>query len=146
MMVIVINRRLRATHTLVEREASGAVQVGKVINIADSRAEWATMRALVQSVTVDVESGATSFNFGPAEHLSIQDLLERDRLFRDMSGVPASSGSGCSQQGKARLNSKPRSNTVDGVKNTLVDSVTIIPKPGSTAVHILLMHGDGKRR
>jgi hypothetical protein len=121
--------------TLVEREDSGAVQVGTVVNIAGSRAEWAAMRALVQSVTVDVENGATSFNFGPAAHLSIQDMVERDRLFRGMSGVPASSASGWSQQGKARLNSKPQGNTVDGVKNTPTDTVTTIPKPGSTARH-----------
>ncbi len=68
--------------SLVESEVSGAIGIGQVLNIAGGRPEWATMRALIQQVSEDWETGTTTVIFGPAEHLGAQDLIELLRVNR----------------------------------------------------------------
>jgi len=56
-------------------ECSGTIRPGNVINIQGGMAEWQIMRALVQSVTEDVEHGRTSITIGPPRQVTIDDLL-----------------------------------------------------------------------
>lgn len=68
------------TITLVEEEATLSVRPGVVVNLTcDARPEWATMKALVQAVTVDIDQGSTQITVGPPHHLGPQELQE---LFR----------------------------------------------------------------
>jgi len=62
--------------TLVEEEVSGLVGIGQAVNVIGGRPEWAAMRAMVQSVTEEIETGTTRIELGPPEHLGIQDLVE----------------------------------------------------------------------
>lgn len=68
--------------TIVEEECLGAVGIGSLLNLTHGRPEWATMRAQVQQVAEDIDSGRTSVIFGPAEHLSPQDIVELLRVNR----------------------------------------------------------------
>lgn len=63
-------------------EVDGSVSVGNILNLSGGRAEWATMNALVQQVTEDIDSGITSVTVGPAKHLGPDDLIEWLRFNR----------------------------------------------------------------
>lgn len=71
-----VNTALRA------RQIEGSCGVGLVLNLAGSRPEWTDMRALIQQVVEDIETGETTFSFGPAGHLGASDLIELLRLTR----------------------------------------------------------------
>ncbi len=58
--------------------ASAGAGLGSVLNITGSRnAGWAAMDALVVEETVEAATGRTTLVFGPARHLSPQDLVAR---------------------------------------------------------------------
>lgn len=60
-----------------------AVATGYVVQILGSDVTaWATMKAQVQRVVEDVETGRTSIRIGPPKQLSPQDLVELFRLHR----------------------------------------------------------------
>jgi hypothetical protein len=63
-------------------EEVGYWQLGTVLNIAGGRAEWAGMNALLQEIVDDLDNGRTSLRFGPAVHLTPQDLMEMLRANR----------------------------------------------------------------
>lgn len=82
-MFNILNRvQFEGSVNLDEEEVSGQLRPGKALNIIGSRAEWATMNAIVQSVTEDIENGNTIANFGPPQHLSVQNLIELLRVSR----------------------------------------------------------------
>lgn len=58
------------------------VSVGNVLNLANGRAEWATMNSVVQSVSEDLMSGVAQVKLGPPEHLGPQDFLSLMSNFR----------------------------------------------------------------
>lgn len=58
------------------------VTVGTVVNIVNGQAGWATMKALVQSVAVDVFRGTKTITVGVAKHLTSGDLLALLRVTR----------------------------------------------------------------
>lgn len=64
------------TINLLEAEAGGTRWIGRAINLAGGRSEWATMRALVQGETLNLETGATRLEIGPPQHLTHQDHRE----------------------------------------------------------------------
>lgn len=67
----------RGDFTFLEQECSDPVSLGKVVNLGGTTvAGWASMRALVQNVTEDVDRGTTLVSVGPPGHLSIQDFIE----------------------------------------------------------------------
>lgn len=72
----------KGTITFVEREVTGLVKVGQVLNLSNGRAEWATMNALVQSVTYDLDAGRTEVTIGPAPFLEHGDLIDLLRVNR----------------------------------------------------------------
>ena len=65
-----------------EQEPSFSIIPGKAINCTGARSEWATMRAVVQSVSVDVASGATSFSVGPCARLEADSRMALFRAVR----------------------------------------------------------------
>jgi len=68
--------------TLVEDEVSGVLYLGAKLNLTGGRSEWQTMNALVQQVTENVDQGHTTVTFGPASHLSPDDLISVLNHFR----------------------------------------------------------------
>lgn len=64
------------------RDTPLPVRVGNVINLANGRAEWASMAAVVQSVSEDLVTGTAQVKVGPPEHLGPQDFLSLMSNFR----------------------------------------------------------------
>lgn len=54
----------------------------RALNIAGGRDDWREMRALVQSISEDVDLGETTLTFGPANHLTVSDLISLLSSFR----------------------------------------------------------------
>ncbi len=59
-----------------------AWRLGAVLNLAGGRPEWAAMNALLQEIVDDLDAGRTTLKFGPAGHLTLQDLMEQLRANR----------------------------------------------------------------
>jgi len=59
------------------------VRPGDVVNLTNGLAAWSAMRAQVTAVSEDVDAGSTRWTFGPAAHLSVQDLVTLLRAARD---------------------------------------------------------------
>ncbi len=70
------------TIRILEEECTGDLRPGKVVNISNGRAEWATMRAVIQGVTEDLYSGLTTAELGAPEHLAPQDFVQQQQLAR----------------------------------------------------------------
>ena len=51
-----------------------------------ARPEWADMRAVIQEVVEDLDSGRTIYTVGPPEHLGPQDMIELQRCYRRPEG------------------------------------------------------------
>jgi hypothetical protein len=68
-----LNAPWQGTITLRERECSGLVRVGKVVNLQGGHSSWANMRALVQEVSESLLTGETVIAFGPPAHLRVGD-------------------------------------------------------------------------
>jgi hypothetical protein len=62
---------------------SSILGMGMYLNIAGGKTEWATMKALIQSVSMDLASGMTTLKFGPPGHLGAADLVELLRVNRN---------------------------------------------------------------
>ncbi|MEM1057914.1 MAG: hypothetical protein AAGK14_01590 [Verrucomicrobiota bacterium] len=67
---------------LVEAEAGAFSWLGSRLQLTGGRAEWASMRAMVQLVREDVAAGRTEISFGPVSPLGADDLLELVRANR----------------------------------------------------------------
>ncbi|MDD4061945.1 MAG: hypothetical protein PHW08_14760 [Kiritimatiellae bacterium] len=65
-----------------EEEATFAIRPGVVLNWTGARTEWAGMRAVVQSATYDIASGATSVSTGPCGRLEADSRLALFRAVR----------------------------------------------------------------
>ncbi|MCW1926275.1 hypothetical protein OKA05_27220 [Luteolibacter arcticus] len=71
--------------TTVMEDVSGDRFHGCKLNITGGKGEWATMNAMVHSVSFDIATGATTISVGPAPFLAAQDMLELRRLLRGRS-------------------------------------------------------------
>jgi hypothetical protein len=60
---------------LVARECAFTVRVGMVVNLTGGRAEWATMKAVVQSVVHDLTEGRTEVTVGWPRHITVDELM-----------------------------------------------------------------------
>lgn len=82
-------------HTPLENYSSGAQ-----ISISEARPEWLNMRSVVRQCTLDLASGSCSLTIGPANHLSLQDAIDKSiRLAKSlersaMAKTPTHSGDG----------------------------------------------------
>lgn len=72
-------------YELIEDEVSGAIGVGHRLNVTGGPAEWASMNAIIQSVSEDLATGRTQLRFGPPGHLSVADFIELQRIQRGRS-------------------------------------------------------------
>lgn len=64
-------------------DCDGEVKLGNTVNLTGAaESSWATMDALVQQVSCDIERGVTDITCGPARHLSIDQILELLRVGR----------------------------------------------------------------
>ena len=82
---------------LQEEEVSGSLSLGQLFNLTGGNLpEWESMNALVQSVTEDIDAGATTIEFGPPRHLSAGELVDLLRINRSRSTLfpPAMQTSG----------------------------------------------------
>lgn len=76
------------THTIKEVNASGVPEVTTIIgpqhvlNLTGGAAAWATMKANIQSTTIDFFSGRTEITVGPARHIAPGDLEQLLQAFR----------------------------------------------------------------
>jgi hypothetical protein len=68
-----------------KRECSFICRTGEVLNLLNGAEEWETARMQVQQVAEDVDAGETVITFGPAKHLSPQDVVE---MLRSLRGRP----------------------------------------------------------
>ena len=73
------------SYDLLEDEVSAAIGVGHKLNITGGPAEWASMNAIIQSVSEDLATGRTQLRFGPPGHLSVSDFIELQRVQRGRS-------------------------------------------------------------
>lgn len=62
--------------TIAQEECSVAVCPGYKLNLTGGRSEWASMNALVQAVTEQIDTGTTTIQFGPARHLGPDELRQ----------------------------------------------------------------------
>ena len=100
------------TIRLVEQEPTGAAKIGQVLNITEGRAEWSTMRGLIQSVAVDVDRGETTVTIGPPNQLGPADLMELLRVGRRSRWTPAATPSTGEMGSAGRLSlGQPTANT-----------------------------------
>lgn len=53
-----------------------STSIGRRLNLSDGLAAWASMDSAIQSIEHSVDSGSTTFRFGPPEHLGPQDLVQ----------------------------------------------------------------------
>ena len=53
-----------------------------MLNLTGGRTGWATMRALVQGVSADIDTGATDITYGPPAQLGPQDMVAILRMNR----------------------------------------------------------------
>lgn len=67
---------------LIQEECDATVDLGTTVNLLGSRAEFASMAALVQEVTYLIDSGTTHITCGPPKHLSLSDVLALLTRFR----------------------------------------------------------------
>lgn len=91
---------------------AGAVGLGNTVNLTNGMAEFAAMRALVQSVREDIDKGITILSLGVPTHLGISDLTEllrvnRTRIRYTSSATQSTGGAGSSdlRLGKQTANS-----------------------------------------
>lgn len=68
---------------LAHEEPGGTSYLGKVLSlVSPDRPEWATMRALIQSESIDVTGGRTTLQIGPPNHLEQGDWIALHRAAR----------------------------------------------------------------
>jgi hypothetical protein len=128
--------QFEGSFTLQEADVSGSLSVGNLFNLTGgANAEWATMAALVQEITENIDTGATRVQFGPPRNLSAGDLVDLLRVNRSRvisssfsmrpAGTPGDAGGANvdlgqntpeknSVSGTSPANPQVVSNTVDG--------------------------------
>ncbi len=70
------------TITTREFQCSGAVRVGRVLNVLGGLSDWTSMNALVQEVEEIISTGETIIRIGPPSHLAPQDFVTLIQMTR----------------------------------------------------------------
>jgi hypothetical protein len=73
----------QGTIRLHEAECGGVLRPGRMLNLLNGAAAWASMNTPIQVVTEDLDSGVTEAEFGPPEHLGPQDFFTLEAYFRN---------------------------------------------------------------
>ena len=98
---------------LTEADAGAERLIDKKLNISGGRAEWASMDAQIYSVTLDLDAGRTTINFGPAKHLGANDLFQLFRNVRTRSGASATARINSGAGGTDLPTRTPNTHTAD---------------------------------
>ena len=61
--------------TLIEEECTLDVRPGKVLNLTGGVAAWATMKAMIQVVEYNLETGQSAITISPVPHLGLTDYI-----------------------------------------------------------------------
>jgi hypothetical protein len=69
-------------------DCAGDITPAKRLSLSGGRSAWSAMRALVQIVTEDLGTGVTSVEFGPPEHLGVQDFVNQLMFNRKVGRPP----------------------------------------------------------
>lgn len=64
------------------RDVLGNARVGMALNLTGGRAEWATMRAVIQTVTEDIAAGTSQIDFGPPDRIPARDFIDQTMFAR----------------------------------------------------------------
>ncbi len=88
----------QGTVSILEDECSGDRGLGNVLNLTGGRPEWGTMKAVIQQMTEDLDTGRTTYTVGPPEHLGPQDLIELQRCDRRPEGNTGNQNANVSQR------------------------------------------------
>jgi hypothetical protein len=105
---------------VIRQEPAASNTMGIVLNLTGGRTEWASMNALVQEIVDDLDNGITTYKFGPAGHLTIQDLMEQLRTTR---------GRTMSSKIKERQTGQPDADVVNGSGHTAETNNSTPPMP-----------------
>jgi len=62
-------------HVITERASAARIGLGNLLNLSGGHPDWLTMRALVQGIQEDVETGRTRVTFGPRSHIGPTDVI-----------------------------------------------------------------------
>ncbi len=113
--------------SIVQPEITSEIGIGNVLNLTGGRAEWATMRALVQQITRNYGTGRTTITIGPAAHLSAADLTQiflvnRFRQVYHNAAAQASAVSSANSSVAFGANA-PKENTNQGLPESVLRSV-----------------------
>jgi len=65
----------QGSFNLVEEECAGSIGLGNVLNLTGGLSAWSTMRAAIQQIDFEIDSGRTSIAFGPPEKLGLDDYI-----------------------------------------------------------------------
>lgn len=65
-----------------EVEVSSSATLANVLNLANGKATWATMNAMITAIEEDVDTGNTHVTIGPAPHISVADMIELANVAR----------------------------------------------------------------
>jgi hypothetical protein len=100
--------------TTVMEDVGGDRFHGCKLNIVGGRSEWASMAAMVHSVSFDIASGTTTIGVGPAPFLAAEDMLELQRLLRGRGATWMSEQERTSNELGAESNPGSKGDTVGG--------------------------------
>lgn len=110
---------------IVRDECDGGITPGMVLNLTGGRAEWATMKALVQTVVENLDTAETTVTFGPPNHLGLQDIIEllrvnRNRLILTSPGARSGGRGGSGKVTLARETARENTSSGSGTFKILV--------------------------
>ncbi|WP_193214795.1 hypothetical protein [Luteolibacter marinus] len=109
--------------TLVLEDVTAARYHGTALNLLGGMAAWATMKAGVNQVDFDIDSGSVTLRFGPAAYLQADDFLELQRLLRGRAPTWMSSAERTSNELGAENDPGSKGDTVGGydIPQTVLD-------------------------
>lgn len=98
------------------------VRTGMRLNLTGTAPEYADMQTTVQTVSIDLATGLRTIDVGPAEHLSIQTMIERARALQAQS-----SGGEVAEEDEA-INAPSGSNSAQMPDDQRPDAPVLSPK------------------
>jgi hypothetical protein len=129
-----------------EAACSDKIPLGSVLNLKSGRPEWETMRAQVQTVSEDIDTGATTVTFGPPKQLGPDDYIELLRATRNRFrwAAPSARATGITGGSSAILGQTfpkqvPASNLGGITQQTWIDPTKTLP--GSVSINLAVVNG-----
>jgi hypothetical protein len=126
----------QGTAKIKELFVTGVAGLGNAVNIIGrvDRPEWATMRAMVQEVSFELDFGITNISFGPPQHLAVADMVtllqvNRHRNIVSSYGMRPEGMSKGSGSDVTMGRNTPKANTTSGGGNTEVHVASAVVDP-----------------